>query len=233
MQQWRAKNTAVQGLHSAGAAYREAKEESEWSVRGERGEHSLTQRPTDTRRGMLARWQRRTQLGVERSRKCEQFLSRRLTRTKRTAFEAWYDQIKTLELEAVETEMLILRRERMLHAGLARWMSVCAALPAVRHYNSSLKMRTLRLWNAQLPSARNARLAAHISRRESLTKWLGMWRDNVQIKRSRRAIARARTLGKRPSASRLKQAAARAEASATPSPELGIRRPFSRVNRVY
>ncbi|TIB10555.1 hypothetical protein E3P89_02795 [Wallemia ichthyophaga] len=194
MQQWRAKNTAVQGLHSAGAAYREAKEEN-------------------TRRGMLARWQRRTQLGVERSRK---------------SFEAWYDQIKTLELEAVETEMLILRRERMLHAGLARWMSVCAALPAVRHYNTSLKTRTLRLWNAQLPSARNARLAAHISRRESLTKWLGMWRDNVQIKRSRRAIARARTLGKRPSASRLKQAAARAEASATPSPELGIRRPFSR-----
>lgn len=147
------------------------------------------------------------------------------------AFEDWYDQIKIIELEPVETEMLILRRVRMLRGALTKWMATSTTLPAVRFYNDNLKARTLRTWNAQLPCARNTRLAMQISRRDVLYKWFIMWRDNLQVKRSRRAIARARALGKRPSATRLKQVAARA--SATPSPEMAVRRPFSKVNRLY
>ncbi|TIC30970.1 hypothetical protein E3Q11_00835 [Wallemia mellicola] len=181
---------------------------------------------------LFSKWLKQTRATVVRNRKCEEFVKRREQTILFTAFEDWFDQIKIIELEPVETEMLILRRERMLRMAFERWKETATALPAVQLYNRRLKERTLDMWKSQLPCARNTRLAVQIYRRDCLVRWLHSWRDALQIKRSRRAIARARALGKRPSASRLK-----AREGSTPSPDPfamhASRKPFAKVNRLY
>ncbi|TIA89119.1 hypothetical protein E3P99_02219 [Wallemia hederae] len=178
LQRWREKSDAVKDLHRAAETYSNDRDE-------------------DTRNTIFQLWLRQARATTLRNKKCAEFTKEREERIVETAFYDWYDQIKTIELEPVETEMLMLRRERMLREAFSRWISTCTVLPAVQFHNESLKMSALRTWKAQLPSTRKMNIAMKIRRHDTLYKWFIMWKDNLQVKRSRRAIARARALASR------------------------------------
>ena len=144
-------------------------------------------------RGLLnftfMKWLRFTRANISRKNKCEELIKGRKESLLLNTLESWYDKLKILQLEEVETQMLILRRERMLRVHFAFWESQTGAVPAIKFYNTRLKEVTLRIWNAQLPSARATKLAVQIDRRDTLLKWFITWKEALRIKKSRRAIA--------------------------------------------
>ena len=144
-------------------------------------------------RGLLnftfMKWLRFTRANISRKNKCEELIKGRKESLLLNTLESWYDKLKILQLEEVETQMLILRRERMLRVHFAFWESQTGAVPAIKFYNTRLKEITLRIWNEQLPSARATKLAVQIDRRDTLLKWFITWKEALRIKKSRRAIA--------------------------------------------
>ena len=144
-------------------------------------------------RGLLnftfMKWLRFTRANISRKNKCEELIKGRKESLLLNTLESWYDKLKILQLEEIETQMLILRRERMLRVHFAFWESQTGAVPAIKFYNTRLKEITLRIWNEQLPSARATKLAVQIDSRDTLLKWFITWKEALRIKKSRRAIA--------------------------------------------
>ena len=138
---------------------------------------------------IFIKWLRFTRASISRKKKCEELIKERKESLLLNTLESWYDKLKILQLEEVETQMLILRRERMLRVHFAFWESQTGAVPAIKFYNTRLKEITLRIWNEQLPSARATKLAVQIDRRDTLLKWFITWKEALRIKKSRRAIA--------------------------------------------
>ena len=138
---------------------------------------------------IFIKWLRFTRANISRKKKCEELIKERKESLLLNTLESWYDKLKILQLEEIETQMLILRRERMLRVHFAFWESQTGSVPAIKFYNTRLKEITLRIWNAQLPSARATKLAVQIDRRDTLLKWFITWKEALRIKKSRRAIA--------------------------------------------